>query len=77
MVSLLDSLAGKKNATGAQALDRTDSRGPDKFDRLDENISGADIELTEDQLRKIDVTAAAITVEDARYPEHLESMTGL
>jgi hypothetical protein len=34
------------------------------------------IEL-EDELRKIDVAAAAITVEGARYPEHLESMTGL
>jgi hypothetical protein len=35
-----------------------------------------DIELTPDDLREIDSAASKITVQGARYPEHLEQMTG-
>jgi aryl-alcohol dehydrogenase-like predicted oxidoreductase len=44
--------------------------------RLEENVAAAAIELTADDLRDIDRAAARITVQGARYPEHLERMTG-
>jgi aryl-alcohol dehydrogenase-like predicted oxidoreductase len=50
--------------------------GTTKRHRLEENIGGAAIELTPDDLREIDRAAAQITVQGARYPEHLEQMTG-
>ena len=42
---------------------------------MEENIGAVDVELTPDDLREID-SAARITVQGARYPEHLEKMTG-
>jgi hypothetical protein len=33
--------------------------------------------LTPDDLREIDGAAAKITIQGARYPEHLEKRTGL
>jgi aryl-alcohol dehydrogenase-like predicted oxidoreductase len=50
--------------------------GTTKRHRLEENIAAAAIELTADDLREIDRAAAQITVHGARYPEHLERMTG-
>jgi len=44
---------------------------------LEENISAADIELTAGDLTEIQTAAAQIQVHGARYPEHLERMTGL
>jgi aryl-alcohol dehydrogenase-like predicted oxidoreductase len=43
---------------------------------LRENIGAAAITLTPDDLREIESAAARITVQGARYPEHLEQMTG-
>ena len=37
---------------------------------------GPAVELTPDALRGIEHTASEITVQGARYPEHLERMTG-
>jgi aryl-alcohol dehydrogenase-like predicted oxidoreductase len=51
--------------------------GDDKPARLEENIGAADLVLTTDDLVEIEEAAAAIEVEGARYPEHLEKMTGL
>jgi aryl-alcohol dehydrogenase-like predicted oxidoreductase len=51
--------------------------GTNKLPRLDENIGSLAIDLTPDDLRKIDSAAAKITVEGDRYPEHLQRMTGL
>jgi hypothetical protein len=34
------------------------------------------VELTSDDLRDLDAAAARITVHGARYPEHLEQLTG-
>jgi aryl-alcohol dehydrogenase-like predicted oxidoreductase len=51
--------------------------GTTKLTRLEENIGGADVELTPDDLREIDGAAANITIQGARYPEHLEKRTGL
>jgi aryl-alcohol dehydrogenase-like predicted oxidoreductase len=50
--------------------------GTTKLERLDENIGAAAIHLTSDDLREIDRVASQITVQGARYPEHLERMTG-
>ena len=35
------------------------------------------LDLSADDVREIDAAAATITVQGARYPEHLEAMTGL
>ena len=48
--------------------------GPDG--RIEENLGAVSIELTAADLRDIDDAASRITVEGARYPEHLERMTG-
>jgi aryl-alcohol dehydrogenase-like predicted oxidoreductase len=50
--------------------------GTTKLRRLEENIGAAAIELTSDDLREIDHAASQVTVQGARYPEHLERMTG-
>ena len=50
--------------------------GTTKLGRLDENIGATNVELTADDLREIDAAAAQITVQGARYPEHLEALTG-
>jgi aryl-alcohol dehydrogenase-like predicted oxidoreductase len=50
--------------------------GTTKRHRLEENIGAATIELTPEDLREIDRAAAQITVQGARYPEHLASLTG-
>jgi aryl-alcohol dehydrogenase-like predicted oxidoreductase len=50
--------------------------GTTKRHRLEENLAAAAIELTADDLREIDRAAAQITVQGARYPEHLARMTG-
>jgi aryl-alcohol dehydrogenase-like predicted oxidoreductase len=50
--------------------------GTTKRHRLEENIGAANIQLTADDLREIDDAAARITVQGARYPEHLQRMTG-
>ena len=49
--------------------------GTRKLERLDENIGAAAVELTPDDLRDIESAAAQITVQGARYPEHLEQLT--
>ncbi len=50
--------------------------GTRKLERLDENLGGAALELTREDLREIDAAAAKITVEGKRYPEALEKLTG-
>ncbi len=44
--------------------------------QLGENLGAVAIELTPDDLRAIDSEAAKITVQGARYPEHLDKLTG-
>jgi aryl-alcohol dehydrogenase-like predicted oxidoreductase len=46
--------------------------GTTKLHRLKENIGAAAIELTNDDLRKIERAASRIPVEGERYPEELE-----
>ena len=50
--------------------------GTTKVHRLEENLGAAGIELTADDLRVIDDTAAKITVHGARYPAHLQAWVG-
>ena len=86
LVDLLADIAGRKKATPAQiALAWLLAQKPwiapipgtTKLNRLDENIGAASVELTTDDLKEIETAASKITVLGARYPEHLERMTGL
>ena len=45
--------------------------GTTKRHRLDENLGGAAIQLSAADLAEIDAAAAKISIEGARYPEHL------
>jgi aryl-alcohol dehydrogenase-like predicted oxidoreductase len=86
IVDLLATIAERKKATPAQiALAWLLARKPwivpipgtRRLERLDENIGAAAVELTSDDLREIESAASKITVQGARYPEHLERMTNL
>jgi aryl-alcohol dehydrogenase-like predicted oxidoreductase len=50
--------------------------GTTKLERLEENIGALSVALSPDELREIDRAASNISVQGARYPEHLERMTG-
>ena len=50
--------------------------GTTKQSRLEENLGAARLELSAAELREIDVAAAQIRVQGARYPEKLLKMTG-
>lgn len=85
LVDLLRAIGQRKNATPAQiALAWLLAQKPwivpipgtTKLGRLEENLGAASLELTPGDLRDIDGAASTITVEGARYPEHLERMTG-
>jgi aryl-alcohol dehydrogenase-like predicted oxidoreductase len=85
LVDLLGKIAERKNATPAQiALAWLLAQKPwivpipgtTKLPRLNENIGAAAIALTSDDLREIESAASRITVQGARYPEHMERMTG-
>ncbi len=86
LVDVLTRLAQLKHATPAQlALAWLLAQRPwivpipgtTKESRLLENIGADAVELTSDELRQIDSALAAIDVQGARYPEHLERRTGL
>lgn len=85
LVDLLGSIAGKKQSTPAQiALAWLLAQKPwivpipgtTKLHRLEENLGGAAVELTAEDLEEIESAAAQIQVMGARYPEHIEKMTG-
>ncbi len=86
LVDLLATIAERKKAHTCsdrarlaacpKAVDCSNPRHP-KLERLDENNGAAAVELTSDDLREIDSAASRITVQGARYPEHLERMTNL
>ncbi|MGA8713327.1 MAG: aldo/keto reductase [Roseiarcus sp.] len=86
LVDLLADIAGRKKATPARiALAWLLAQKPwivpipgtTKLNRLEENIGAASIGLTPDDLKEVEIAASKITIEGARYPEHLERMTGL
>jgi aryl-alcohol dehydrogenase-like predicted oxidoreductase len=85
LIDLLTALAGRKQATPAQvALAWLLARKPwivpipgtRKLHRLDENLGAVDVELTNADLDEIETAAAGTQIQGARYPEHLERLTG-
>jgi len=85
LVDLLGEIAKRKKATPAQiALAWLLAQKPwiapipgtTKLKRLEENIGAASTELTPEDLREIETAASKITVQGARYPEHIEQKTG-
>ena len=50
--------------------------GTTKLQRLEENVGAASLSLTSADLREIDDAAAEVTVQGARYPEHLQKLSG-
>ena len=85
LVDLLGEIAKRKKATPAQiALARLLAQKPwivpipgtTKLQRLEENVGAVEVELTRDDLDEIERAASQIEVQGARYPEHLEQMTG-
>ena len=85
VVDLLGRFAQRRQATPAQiALAWLLAQKPwivpipgtTKLHRLEENIGGADVELSPDELRELETAAAKIAVQGARYPEELQKMVG-
>ena len=85
LIHLLGSIAQRKKATAAQiALAWLLAQKPwivpipgtTNLHRLEENIGAVAVDLTPDDLCEIDAAASKITVQGARYPEHIERLTG-
>lgn len=85
LVDRLGAIAAQKKATPAQIaiawlLEQkpwiVPIPGTTKLHRLEENIGAAHVALTPDELRDINSAVAQIPVQGARYPEHLERLTG-
>jgi aryl-alcohol dehydrogenase-like predicted oxidoreductase len=85
LVDLLGQIAARKKATPAMiALAWLLAQKPwivpipgtTKLNRLYENLGAAEIELTRDDLRDIDAALSKVTVQGARYPEHLQRLVG-
>lgn len=85
LVELLATIAKEKGATQAQIalawlLAQTPwivpIPGTTRLDRLEENIGAANLELSAEDLVSINLAAAKIEMQGARYPEKLEQLTG-
>jgi aryl-alcohol dehydrogenase-like predicted oxidoreductase len=85
LVDLIGQFAKQKNATPAQiALAWLLAQKPwivpipgtTKLHRLEENIGAVNVELTPDDLRKLETAASKIPVQGARYPEELQKLVG-
>jgi aryl-alcohol dehydrogenase-like predicted oxidoreductase len=83
LIDLIGKFAEQKEATPAQivlawVLARklwiAPIPGTTKLHRLEENIGGANVELTADDLREIDNLTAQIDVQGARYSESAQKM---
>jgi aryl-alcohol dehydrogenase-like predicted oxidoreductase len=84
LVDLLQKIAQRKKATPGQiALAWLLAQKPwivpipgtTKLHRLEENTGAGAVELTPDDLRDIESAASKITIQGARYPEHIEQMS--
>jgi len=84
-VEFIKRMAQRKNATPAQlALAWLLAQKPwivpipgtTKLHRLEENIGGANVELTTEDLREIEAAAAKVTLHGDRYPAHLQALVG-
>jgi aryl-alcohol dehydrogenase-like predicted oxidoreductase len=85
VVDLLATIASRKGATPGQiALAWLLAQQPwivpipgtRRLERLDENLGGADVELTSDDLGEIDEAAKGIEVQGARYPDFMKRLIG-
>jgi aryl-alcohol dehydrogenase-like predicted oxidoreductase len=85
MVELIQKFAQQKKATPAQvALAWLLAQKPwivpipgtTKLHRLRENIGAASVQLSSEDLRELESAASNITVQGARYPEHLQKLVG-
>jgi aryl-alcohol dehydrogenase-like predicted oxidoreductase len=85
VVDLLGEIAARKKATSAQiALAWLLAQKPwivpipgtTKLHRLEENIGAAKLSLSSNDLKKIEDALSHITIEGARYPEHLQKLVG-
>ena len=85
VVDLIGRFAQQKKATPAQiALAWLLAQKPwivpipgtTKLHRPEENLGAADLELTPEDLRELDIAASKIPVQGARYPEALQKMVG-
>ena len=85
LVDLLRDIAARKKATLAQiALAWLLAQKPwivpipgtTKLNRLEENIGAAGIRLTAGDLHDINGAFSSVTVQGARYPEHLQQLVG-
>jgi aryl-alcohol dehydrogenase-like predicted oxidoreductase len=81
VVDLLTRIAERKRATPAQVAlawllapkpGIVPIPGTTKLHRLEENSGAVNVELTADDLREIENASAKITVQGARYPDHLQ-----
>ncbi len=85
LVDLLRSIATEKEATPAQiSLSWLLAQKPwiapipgtTKLHRLTENLGGASVELTADDLNNIETAAEKIKIVGERYPQHLQKNVG-
>jgi aryl-alcohol dehydrogenase-like predicted oxidoreductase len=83
LVDVLTAIAQKKHATPAQlALAWLLAQKPwivpipgtTKLPRLEENLGGADIDLTPEDLKTIEEAAAGIAIQGERYPQQIQQM---
>ena len=85
LVDLLGKIAARKQVTPAQIAIAwllaqkpwiVPIPGTTKLHRLKENTRAAAVELTPEELRVIDNAVSKISVQGARYPEHLQHIVG-
>lgn len=85
VVDVIGEIATRKQATPAQIAIAwllaqkpwiVPIPGTTKLHRLEENIGATAVELTSGDLREIDSAVSKITVQGARYPEHLQRLVG-
>jgi aryl-alcohol dehydrogenase-like predicted oxidoreductase len=85
VVNKISEFAKKKNATPAQvALAWVLAQKPwivpipgtTKIARLEENLKGEQLTLTDEDLSEIESAFSSIQVQGARYPQHLQSRVG-
>ncbi len=83
VVDLIGDFARRKKATPAQvALAWILAQKPwivpipgtTKLNRLEENLGGATVELTADDLRQLDEATAGLSVQGARYPDAMQKL---
>jgi aryl-alcohol dehydrogenase-like predicted oxidoreductase len=85
VVDLLGEIAARKKATPAQVARAwllaqkpwiAPIPGTTKLHRLEENIGAAKLSLGNDDLKQIEDALSHISIEGARYPEHLQRLVG-